>query len=166
VTVQGGTQTIVEYRYVGLASADPTDGRIEVAGSNTSLIGFAAMNKLCADDYGPAARVATINEAFFRDDSDQRDAWVVADGVDVYVSEFTSGNPSKWAPVASSTGIRIGPIGAIPFGLIQASQCFQYTQDSASFEGPVTRASGEIFIVGCDTIHPVACSAPTVIPLP
>jgi hypothetical protein len=168
VTVQGGTQTIVEYRYVGLTSADPTSGRVTALGnSNTSLIGFAAMNKLCAEDYGPAARAATINEAFFRNDLDISDAWVVADGVDVYAIEFTvEGVPKKWAAVASSNGVSLGlPVGN-PYSAIRFSQCGQYTTDGLSMQGSITRQHGQIGVATCDTILPVACSAPTVFMLP
>ena len=46
-------QTIVEWRYVGLTTAED-DGRFEFA----TLLGIAAMNKACAADFGPGARAA------------------------------------------------------------------------------------------------------------
>lgn len=153
----------MEYRYVGLTTA-VTDGTVNTTGDGGfELFGYAAMNKLCADEFGDSARVATVEEALFRDDSDSREGWVAPGHTTVLVTI-----ENRYVPVHTGVlhnGVAVGKTTTTPeFAQLEAACSGYRTIEQASQTGPISMPFGGINLAVCNTDHRVACAAPVSIP--
>ena len=162
VTIQNGGATIVEYRYIG-STAATTDGKaIATTPSGSSLEGVAALNRMCAIEYGeghPGVRAATQYEARMATDHlPPTYAWVVATPL-----VPTQGIAGQWVAVDSTTGGDASHYYDSPDDAFYQANCRQYTRDSALIWGPTLRADGRTRVLQCDNENAVACVAPVVI---
>ncbi len=158
VSVQNAP-TIVEYRYVGLTTVQDS-GLFELDG----LFGIAAMHKACANEY-PGSRAASIPEAYFRNDSDTRAAWLVPQGPMI----VTTNSPiatSPYSAVDAITGISVGFVagsGECETCALAFAYCSQYTSNTG--RGPISLGDGRVEDIVCSSTLPVACSAPVAVPV-
>ena len=150
----------VEYRYIGLTPGETAGGVTTVGSSGETLLGVSAMHRLCANAFGEGARAANIQEAYFRDDTDTRLAWLAPSG-SIQIVEVAS---SQFAAVDSATGLILGNSKASEFLAIQGAYCFQYVRSKSLFAAPVSSSNGLVNLAGCDNVLAVACSVPTQIP--
>ena len=159
-------QTIIEWRYIGLTQTED-DGEFQYGG----LEGVGAMNKACAAEFGPSARAASIQEAFFRDDGavDTRRGWVAPSGP-MIVARYASGGDPQGGPFVAkdaATGINVGQSSITDERALTVAYCIHY--GSITLFDPLDSVSvtsnGRIFSEGCDSVLPVACSAPVSVPV-
>jgi len=156
VVVQN-TPMIVEYRYVGLTTVE--DAGLFAFGG---LFGIAAMNKACASEF-PGSRAASINEAYFRDDTDTRLAWVVPQGPMIAATNLPIAT-SPFSAVDAITGTLVGFVpgsGDCEACVLAFAYCSQYTSEAG--RGPVSTGDGRVVEGNCSFVLPVACSAPVAI---
>lgn len=158
-TVKATAINVVEYRYVGLTQGE-TDGRVTTVGrSGENLAGVAAMHRLCAKEFGKEARAANIQEAYFRNDTDLRSAWLAPSSAAMQIVEVA---PSQFAAVDSATGLILGNSGESEFSAIQGAYCLQYVRGANSpYAAPTSARDGLVDLSSCDNVLPVACSIPT-----
>jgi len=159
VTVQNGAQTIVEWRYIGLTTFED-DGQFLFGG----LFGVAAMNKVCAAEFGPGARAASLSEAYFRDDAavETRSGWVAPGG-----PMLLAPNPPATLifPVDAATGARVGAGNASADFAIVLAYCARYSTGVPARRGPAINRLGLNESTECSVTRPVSCSAPVAIPV-
>jgi hypothetical protein len=157
------TQTIVEYRYVGLTDYEDA-GTFRFG----NLEGVGAMNKACADTFGAGARAATIAEAFYYEGDLSRQGWLVPGSSPIVVYANSVG----YNAVDAATGITVGPTRSSQDQSLLRSYCNQY--HVSSFGGaPVivftrdsgTKYGGVDYTEECGEERPAACSAPVSIPV-
>ena len=158
VTIQNGVQTIVEWRYVGLTT-DEDDGRFEFEG----LVGVAAMNKMCAVEYGAGARAASIAEAYFRDDGllDDRLGWL-APAQPMMILKSQS---QILVAVDAPSGQHVGVSTESTREAARTAYCTRYQSESDVTLGPVIFPEGITGASNCISKRPAACSAPVAIPV-
>ena len=156
VTVYDAGQTIVEWRYIGITRyAD--NGGFEFEGA----WGVTAMHKVCAKEFGPSARAATITEAYFRPapDENTRDGWLVP-GAQSSITIEAAGIQYSY-PYDAASGEVVGDERDTAAETMARAHCQKYTIEVGS--GPVTRPNGTMRVRSCRAVLPVACSAPVAI---
>ncbi len=162
VVIQGSTQSIVEYRYVGDTSVDDVERAGDMEGLSDSN-SFAVMHRLCRNSF-EGGRAATISEVLLGSSFNDDGAWVIADGVNVYANTDLEDGTERWHATDSRTAIPIGSGARVSaFLAADSAQCRHFTTDSAQDKGPIIDEDGNIRVVSCDSEYPIACSAPTII---
>ena len=161
VTIQNGVQTIVVWRYVGLTTFE-NDAAFLFVG----LSGIAAMNAVCAAEFGPSARAATIAEAQFRTAStagsaEARLGWLVPGGPMIPARTTTD----LYRPLDAATGGGVGFTQVSPHVALSLAHCSRYTLNATSVGGSSVNRFGNQVVSSCNLILPVACSAPVAIPV-
>ena len=150
-------RTITEWRYIGLTQFEDT-GQFEFGGLN----GVAAMNKVCAAEFGPGARAANIREAHFRDDEaqDARSGWL-APGEPMIVA-----GEGLFYTMDAATGAYINAYGLpVEETAVERAYCDRYQAANPASTGPLVDSNGVVGWTLCGQTLPVACSAPVSIPV-
>lgn len=162
VTIQNATQQfITEYRYIGLTGFE-TDGSVQV----DSLVGIAAMNNKCAEEFGAEARLATTSEAHFRTDSvDTRSGWVLPTAPIIVAVNNVNGHHRSFDALSNPVGFFSSAAGPVTQeGAVRTAACARYDYGGSDNSGPVVTPQGEIVLDECDETWPISCSAPFSIP--
>ena len=159
VTVQNGVQTIVEWRYIGLTTFED-DGLFLFGG----LFGVAAMNKVCAAEFGPGARAASLSEAYFRDDAavETRSGWVAPGGPMLLATDQSL---AVFFPIDAAAGAQVGESFLSPGFAISQAYCARYRTGFGTVQGSRILANGAQVLGACNVTLPVSCSAPVAIPV-
>jgi hypothetical protein len=155
-TVDTNPSTVVVYSAIGVTQAE-TDGSAsaEGAGGVGTIGGYGALDKMCADEFGPGARAATTEEADHRRfQITGNQPWVVPTGT-IRAVETASG----WQAIDAANH-SVGFTSAGEIGTITSAACFKFRSKSSSLGGP--RASG---VSNCEDPGPVLCSAPFAVPV-
>jgi hypothetical protein len=155
-SVETNPATIVEYRAVGVTVAT-TVGRAsatDVGGER--IFGYSAMDKMCADEFGPGARAATSAEAGRRSFAVSGSSpWVVPTGT---VRAIASG--SEWSAIDEANhSVGFSSLGA--GGAITSAACFKFQSVSPQQGGPTIDGA----VSNCETSLPILCSAPVAVPV-
>lgn len=165
VTIEDGPQTIVEYRLVGFTT-EVVDGAPIF---DVLLQGYPAMHKLCADEFGPNARAATsedVRRPLHATPPYPFETWIVPTGI-VVLFDPTDPDPLEaWraSDSVSQASVNAGDSG--PREAAAAADCVQRNSSASVFWGVTHRpAFGRTESARCNTILPVACSAPVSVPV-
>jgi len=119
------------YRFVGYATTTPRLGDE----------GFIAMHQSCQEDFGPLARMSTIEEFWLSPDAAYPDvgaAWV--------------------HPVGNRSGTGVDFTGSV--GIDGNSHCTGWSSGNAGRSGTTIGEGGVITARPCDIARPVTCAAP------
>lgn len=145
---------VVEWRVVGVSIYED-DGSFEFG----TLLGVAAMNKVCRVDFGDSAKAATIQEAL-QADLNHVAAWVVPGNTPMVVEPF----PQGLAAYDSATGVLTGS-GNVdsPADTIEYAYCIRFATNNAKFVAPSIAQTGQVVYSSCNVVMPVACSKPVVL---
>jgi hypothetical protein len=172
-SIDTNPQSIVEYRVVGVTQTR-TSGLPEVDDSQGNpLHGIDAMNQLCQEEFGPAARFARAAEAhgppgatsYFPDDATY--AWVDATPTIPLYMPDRAGTATPWTATPRDFDfVHFTVVGASPRVAQAGFSCASWTTDSsfAPAGGAALSRSGEFVGVSCNVPRNVVCAAPVVVP--